>query len=438
MKLTFPELSLIVLIGASGAGKSTFARKHFKSTEILSSDYFRGVVSDNENDQTATKDAFEVLHYILAKRLAAGKLTVIDATNVQPESRKPLLNLAKQFHCFTVAIVFDLPESVCQERNKQRPNRQFGNHVVRNHTRSLKRSLRHLKREGFRFIYQLSSVEEIEAIEMVKQRMRNNCKHEHGAFDIIGDVHGCCDELEKLLQKLGYVAREGNSNLDTWWHFPVYTHPQGRKAIFLGDLVDRGEHILDILKLVRNMLVADSALCILGNHENKLMCKLEGKDVRLNHGLEQTMAEIEAIEAEKRAFVINEIQTFLKSLISHYVLDDGKLVVAHAGLKEELQGRDSGYVRNFALYGETTGEIDEFGFPVRYQWANDYRGKAMVVYGHVPVLEAEWLNNTIDIDTGCVFGGKLTALSYPERELVSVDAAKVYCEPVKPLDTETS
>ena len=169
MQITFPELSLIVLIGASGAGKSTFARKHFKATEILSSDYFRGVVSDDETDQSATKDAFEVLHYILAKRLAAGKLTVIDATNVQPDSRKPLLNLAKKYHCFAVAIVFDLPESVCHERNKQRPDRQFGSHVVRNHTRSLKRSLRNLKQEGFRFIYKLASVEEINAVEVVRQ-----------------------------------------------------------------------------------------------------------------------------------------------------------------------------------------------------------------------------------------------------------------------------
>ena len=427
-----------------GAGKSTFARKHFKPTQILSSDYFRGVVSDDETDQArissifreATKDAFDVLHYITAKRLAAEKLTVIDATNIQPESRKPLINLAKQFHCFAVAIAFDLPESVCQERNKQRPNGQFGSHVVKNHTRSLQRSLRNLKREGFRFIYKLSCVEEIEAVEIATQPMWTNRKHERGSFDIIGDVHGCCDELEQLLEKLGYVATEYNGKSDSFWNFPTYTHPQGRKALFLGDLVDRGERILDTLKLVHNMQEADSALCILGNHENKLIRKLNGKNVKINHGLEQTIAEIEAIEPEQQDLVCHEINIWLKSLISHYVLDDGKLVIAHAGLREELQGRGSGYVRNFALYGETTGEIDRFGFPVRYQWANEYRGKAMVVYGHVPVLEAEWLNNTIDIDTGCVFGGKLTALRYRERELVSVDAAKVYCEPVKPLDTE--
>ncbi|VEP11549.1 Protein serine-threonine phosphatase [Hyella patelloides LEGE 07179] len=438
MKITSPELSLIVLIGASGAGKSTFARQHFKPTEILSSDYFRGLVSDDENDQAATKDAFEVLHYILAKRLAAGKLTVIDATNVQSESRKPLLQLAKQYHCFATAIVFNLPEAVCHERNKQRPNRQFGSHVVRNHIRSLRRSLRNLKREGFRFIYKLSSVEDIEAVEVIRQPMWTNRKQEHGPFDIIGDIHGCCDELEQLLKQLGYVATENNSNSDSWWYFPTYSHPEGRKALFLGDLVDRGDRILDTLKLVHNMLAAGSALCICGNHENKLIRKLNGKNVKINHGLEQTMAEIEAINVEKRDPVTSEIQTFLKSLISHYVLDEGKLVVAHAGLREELQGRGSGYVRSFALYGETTGEIDEFGFPVRYEWAREYRGKAMVVYGHTPVKEAEWLNNTIDIDTGCVFGGKLTALRYPEQELVSVDAAKVYCEPIKPLDAETN
>ena len=438
MKLTFPELSLIVLIGASGAGKSTFAHKHFKSTEILSSDYFRGLVSDDENDQAASKDAFDVLHYIAAKRLAAGKLTVIDATNVQPESRKPLLNLAKKFHCFAVAIVFNLPESLCHERNQHRPNRQFGSHVVRNHTRNLKRSLRNLKREGFRYIYKLSSVEEIEVVEVARQPMWNNRKDEHGPFDIIGDLHGCCDELEQLLGQLGYVATESKSNQDSFWHFPTYIHPQGRKAVFLGDLVDRGPRILDSLKLVHNMLAADSALCILGNHENKLMWKLKGKNVKLNHGLEQTMAEIEAIELPQQEAVTREIQTFLQSLISHYVFDGGKLVVAHAGLREELQGRGSSYVRNFALYGETTGEIDQFGFPVRYEWAAEYRGQARVVYGHTPVLEAQWLNNTIDIDTGCVFGGQLTALLYPEQELVSVKAAKVYYEPVKPLDAETN
>jgi protein phosphatase len=204
MKLTIPELSLVVLIGASGSGKSTFARKHFKRTEMLSSDYCRGLVSDDENDQSATKDAFEVLRFIASKRLAAGRLTVVDATNVQPEARKPLVALAREFHVLPVAVVLNLPERVCQERNRERPDRDFGAHVVRNQTQQLRRSLRNLKREGFRHIYELSSAEEVEAAEVVRQPLWNNLKDEHGPFDIIGDVHGCFDELCALLSNLGY------------------------------------------------------------------------------------------------------------------------------------------------------------------------------------------------------------------------------------------
>lgn len=186
------------------------------------------------------------------------------------------------------------------------------------------------------------------------------------------------------------------------------------------------------------MVDAGTALCVPGNHENKLLRKLRGKNVRVNHGLEQTLTEIEALPDEVREPFTTELQKFLDSLISHYLLDNGRLVVAHAGMKQEMQGRGSGAVREFALYGESTGEIDEFGLPVRYNWAGEYRGEAMVVYGHTPVPEAEWLNNTIDIDTGCVFGGKLTALRYPEKELVSIPAARVYCEPMKPLVQNTA
>lgn len=437
MKITFPDLSLVILMGSSGSGKSTFARKHFAETEILSSDFFRGMVSDDENDQGATKDAFEALHYILEKRLAAGRLTVIDATNVQRHARRPLLALAKKYHCFAVAIALNLPESVCHERNQQRPDRQFGRHVVRNHTRSLKQSLKCLKREGFRFIYTLNSLEEINAVEIERQPLWNNRKQIHGPFDIIGDLHGCCDELELLLQQLGYQAQSTTEAADSFWHFPTYAHPEGRQVIFLGDIIDRGPRILDTVKLVRNMVSAKSALCIMGNHENKLLRKLKGRNVKVSYGLAQTLDEIAGIGEERRDRDTQEIHTFLNSLISHYVLDDGNLVVAHAGLREEFQGRSSGYVRDFALYGETTGETDEFGRRIRYNWAADYRGKAMVVYGHTPVVEAEWLNNTIDIDTGCVYGGKLTALRYPEKETVSIKAIKTYREPSQPLSEAT-
>jgi protein phosphatase len=427
MKLTIPELSLILLIGASGSGKSTFARQHFLPTEVISSDFCRGLVSDDENNQEASKDAFEVLNYIVEKRLARGHLTVVDATNVQPQDRKILLNLARQYHVFPVAIVFNLSEQICFERNQQRSDRNFGIHVVRRHTQNLKRSLGYLKQEGFRYIFKLSSPEEINAVTIERQLLWNNLKHERGAFDIIGDIHGCCTELEQLLEKLGYVKSSSDS---------IYQHPEDRKVIFVGDLVDRGDRIIDTLNLVRKMIQAGTAICVAGNHEDKLLRKLRGKKVKINHGLEQTVAEIEALPEEKREQFITEAIAFLDSLVSHYVLDGGNLVVAHAGMKESMQGRGSGQVRAFALYGETTGEIDEFGLPVRYPWAEEYRGKATVVYGHVPIPEAEWINNTIDIDTGCVFGGKLTALRYPEREIVSISAAKVYYEPIKPFLVE--
>jgi protein phosphatase len=422
MKITIPELSLVVLIGPSGCGKSTFARTHFKPTEVLSSDYCRGLVSDDENDQSATKDAFEVLHFVARKRLAAGRLTVVDATNVQSDSRKPLVALAREFHVLPVALVFNFSERICQDRNRNRPDRDFGPHVIRNQSQQLRRSLRGLEREGFRHIHIFEKPEDIEGLAIERQPLWNNLKHEHGPFDIVGDVHGCFDELMSLMQTIGYQVEQNGSEYRV-------TPPLGRKLVFVGDLVDRGPKIPQVLRLAMSMVAAGTALCVPGNHDMKLMRKLRGKDVQITHGLADTLAQL---EPESEDFK-QQVATFLDKLVSHYVLDDGKLVVAHAGMKEEMQGRGSGAVRSFALFGETTGETDEFGLPVRYNWAADYRGRAIVVYGHTPNVLPEWLNRTINIDTGCVFGGHLTALRYPEKELVSVPALRQYYAPAKPL-----
>src|SRR5208337_4637183 len=432
MQIKIPNLSLVVLIGPSGSGKSTFARRHFKPTEILSSDACRGMVSDNENDQTVTNQAFEVLRFIAGKRLALGRLTVIDATNVQPEARKPLVELARQYHCLPVAIVLDLPEKLCLERNSQRADRDFGPHVVRNQKSQLRRSLRGLHREGFRHVFVLDAPEQVEAASIERVPLWNDKQDEHGPFDIIGDVHGCGEELEALLARLGYVEARLDCD-DPLWGDRTFVHPEGRRAVFLGDLVDRGPRILQAVRLVRNMVVHGSALCVPGNHDLKLVRKLRGKNVQITHGLANTLAEIAALSEGIRAPFERDLADFLDGLVSHYVLDAGKLVVAHAGMKEEMQGRGSGKVRDFALYGETTGETDEFGLPVRFDWASEYQGQAMVVYGHTPVPEPDWLNRTVNIDTGCVFGGKLTALRYPEKEFVSVPASRTYCEPARPF-----
>ena len=422
MNITIPELSLVVLVGPSGSGKSSFARAHFKPTEVISSDFCRGLASDDENAQEATNDAFDILHYIARKRLARGRLTVVDATNVQPEARKPLVELAREFHVLPVAIVLNLGERLCHERNHDRPERQFGPHVVRNQSQQLRRSLRGLEREGFRHVFVLSNPEDVSSVTIVRQPLWNNLKHQHGPFDIIGDVHGCYDELSALLGQLGYQVDGGPAG-------PRVTPPEGRRAVFVGDLVDRGPKIPDVLHLVMNMVQEGTAFCVPGNHDMKLMRKLRGRDVQLTHGLADSLDQLDKQPPEFKQLVVK----FLDDLVSHYVFDDGKLVVAHAGMKEDMQGRGSGKVRDFALYGETTGETDEYGLPVRYNWAAEYRGKAMVVYGHTPVAEPEWLNRTINIDTGCVFGGKLTALRYPERELVSVKAERTYYQSAKPF-----
>ncbi|WP_028802228.1 polynucleotide kinase-phosphatase [Streptomyces sp. 142MFCol3.1] len=416
--LPVTDLSLVVLIGASGSGKSTFARKHFKPTEVISSDFCRGLVADDENDQSASGDAFDVLHYIAGKRLAAGRRTVVDATSVQQESRRQLVELARKHDVLPIAIVLDVPEDVCAARNAARTDRaDMPRRVIQRHIRELRRSLRHLEREGFRKVHVLRGVEEAEGAEVRTEKRFNDLTHLTGPFDIIGDIHGCASELESLLGKLGYV--DG-------------VHPAGRTAVFVGDLVDRGPDTPGVLRRVMSMVGSGNALCVPGNHENKLGRHLRGRKVQHTHGLAET---IEQLAGESDEFVVG-VRAFLDGLVSHYVLDGGRLVVCHAGLPEKYHGRTSGRVRSHALYGDTTGETDEFGLPVRYPWAEDYRGRAAVVYGHTPVPTATWLNNTICLDTGAVFGGKLTALRWPERELVDVPAERVWYEPAKPLATE--
>ncbi len=424
MRIEIPEFALVALIGATSSGKSTFAKKHFLPTEVLSSDFFRGMVSDDENNQKVSREAFDLLFYAANKRLDLMRTTVIDATNVQQTARKQIIDLAREQNVHSVAIVLNLPERDLLARNAARPDRGYPEHVIRKHVSDLRRGLRNLKKEGFRFVYILNSQQEVDEVEIVRTKMWNNRKEEHGPFDIIGDVHGCYDELVMLLGKLGYTEDAESGMI----------HPDGRKAVFLGDLCDRGPKNIEVLRLAMKMVKSGNALAVPGNHDVKLVKYLIGKKVQITHGLDRTIADL---EKEDEAFQ-TEVKEFLDGLVSHYVLDDGKLVVCHAGLKEEYIGRGSMKVRDFCLYGEATGEIDEYGLPVRLNWASDYRGKATVVYGHIPQLEVQAMNGTYCIDTGCVFGGKLTAYRYPERELVDVDALAQYYAPAKPLSPTQS
>jgi protein phosphatase len=426
MKIAIPEFCLVALVGTTGSGKSTFARRHFKSTEVIGSDWARGLVEDDEGSQDATGDAFDVVHYIAEKRLKRRRIAVIDATNVRAEDRAGLVKLARAYHALAVAIVLNPGEDVCHERNLTRPDRQFGAHVIRNQTRSLKRNINRMEKEGFRYVFELRSAKDIDAVEIVRERLWTDRREETGPFDIIGDVHGCADELVELMGQLGYqvelVEHDGVRRAQV-------ATPPGRRAIFVGDLVDRGPRSPDVLRIVMSMVSAGQAFCVPGNHDAKFGRWLNGRNVKPTHGLDGTIAQMEAEPLSFRA----EVKEFVDGLVSHAWLDNGRLVVAHAGIKEDMIGRSSGAVREFCLYGETTGETDEFGLPIRYHWAAEYRGPTAVVYGHTPIPEAEWLNNTLCIDTGCCFGGKLTALRWPEKEMISVPARAQYAEPRRPF-----
>ena len=417
MRIELPDFCLVALVGVSGSGKSTFADRHFRSTEVLGSDFFRAMVSDDANNQDASQAAFDSLYYVAAKRLEDRRLTVIDATNVQGRSRESILRLAKEHNCQTAAIVLDLPLATCISRNDSRGDRDMPASVIKGQHRDLQRSINRLGREGFRHVYVLRTADEVEKAEIVRVPLRSDMRHETGGFDVIGDVHGCYDELCHLLEKLGYLVDRESCRAQP---------PEGRRAVFLGDLCDRGPENVKVLRLVMSMVEENSALCLIGNHDNKLMRWLRGSRVTVSHGIDITIRQMEEAGAKFSEKVLN----FLDGLMSHYVLDEGRLVVAHAGIREKYQGRASGRVRSFCLYGDTTGETDEYGLPVRLNWAENYRGKALVVYGHMAAGTVQRLNNTICLDTGCVFGGRLTALRYPEGEIVDVSAARVYYEPV--------
>jgi protein phosphatase len=415
--------TLIVLVGPSGSGKSTFAQQHFKPTQIVSSDACRAIVADDEADQAATTAAFAVLHCIVEQRLRAGRITVVDATNVQAKARRPLLELAARYHRPCMAILFELPPQVCKECNRQRQDRVVGDFVVDRQCAQAPVSEGVLSHEGFDPVIVLHSAEDADGFGAPAHPSPLMWHDRAGSFDIIGDLHGCCDELLSLLRIMGYKVENPGSLI------PHITAPEGRTAVFVGDFVDRGPDNVRSLLIVMAMVRSGTALAVPGNHDDKLLRALRGAPVKISNGLDHTLQELNAAGEEMQALV----RDFLDGLPSHLVLDGGNLVVAHAGLPQDLHSIDSPRARDVALFGTPTGQRDEYGIKILADWAHAYEGEAVIVWGHLPVAEAVWVGNTIDIDTGCVHGGSLTALRYPERELVSIPAARVYSTPIKPL-----
>ena len=238
-------------------------------------------------------------------------------------------------------------------------------------------------------------------------------------YDVIGDVHGCIDELRELLDQLGYVDTDEGG----------VKHPSGRTLVFVGDLADRGPANMAVWKLALATSESGAAFLAPGNHDNKFARYLMGRNVQLTHGLESTTREYRALPDREQKALSRAILRLVVDGPPYLILDGGKLVVAHAGLEAWMIGKVNKRISSFARYGEQTGELTATGLPVRRDWANDYRGKALIVYGHTPTATPDVCNTTINIDQGCAFGGGLTALRYPEREIVTVAARRVYATP---------
>lgn len=357
-------------------------------------------------------------------RLTAGLVTVVDATSLSRQVLASLVELAAEHDVCAVGVVLgsdtsavegllaagceDVTETLlpacCEAPSEADSSEVVGVSGVTGSTPDAGR---------------------LEGCRIVLQPLPCDAMGDYGPFDIVGDVHGCAAELRDLLRELGYriVQDDQGRAVDA-------VPPVGRTAIFVGDVVNRGPDSVGVLRLVMGMCRSGHARAVQGNHEHQLSMVLRGQQVTLRAGLRETLAEVEEQSQEFR----DEALAWCAGLPSHLVLAGGALVVVHAGLAERFHGRDSVRVTSLALYGEPIREKDEHGLPVRTLWANNYRGDATVVYGHTPTLRAEWLRGTICLDTGCVYGGRLTAVQFPEREIVSVPSRGEWFTLLRPLE----
>ncbi len=341
-------------------------------------------------------------------------MIVADSTALDAGTRRNLLDLAHAHAYPAVAIVFPASLDARRSRNAGRA-RQVPDDVLVTQQAAMDRAVASIGREGWDTVNMLGQGETKPAsVVRLGAEVRSTTAP---PYDIVGDVHGCYDELTELLAKLGWLV-DG----ETW------SHPEGRTLISLGDLADRGPDVPACFRLWIRLHAGGKALFVPGNHDNKLMRYLRGRKVTVSHGLAASIEQLDALPRRERGELQAAILRFIAEAPPYLVLDDGKLIVAHAGIKREMIGKVSKRIQDFTLYGDVTGERTPDGLPVRRDWAAQYRGNAFIVYGHTPVPKPIPFRRTVNIDQGCVFGGRLTAMRYPEMTFEHVRAKRTYYE----------
>jgi predicted kinase len=419
-----PDFCLVVLMGPPAAGKSTFAAKCFRPSEVISLDQLRLMISDDAHDAGSGAAAAGLMYQIIAERLSRRLLTVIDTTGLTPGEHDKFFLIAKQHQADIRFIAFDIHKKICLARNALR-SQPVPEDILIAYAKAMKDAINVCGQDKRYYPFTVfRSVEEVDRAVVERIPLECDARDLTGPFDIVGDIHGCREELEHLLVTLGYEMRPDADIADRL----VWSHPEGRTMIFVGDFTDRGPDSPGVMQIVMNMVDAGTGLAVLGNHDEKFRRQLEGRHIQVGTALQGTLEQFDALPENVRDALFDRMRIFFNQLPVHLWLDHGKLVVAHAGLKEAFHGRVSSEIKSFALFGDVTGEKDKHGYPVRLDWAQDYAGSAVVVHGHVALAATRILNNVFSIDTGCAFGGNLTALRYPEIELVSVPSLANYYE----------
>ncbi|WP_332645527.1 polynucleotide kinase-phosphatase [Lysinibacillus sp. 54212] len=437
MQIHLPHAAIILLIGPSNSGKSHFLQKlveegTISSSEIVSSDAYRILVGDQdfidfngkskresellyEKYSALSTEAFQMMEHVILARAKLNRLTFVDATHLQAKEREKYFKIAKQQHVPVYGIVFDIALDVLVARDGSR-DKPRGVNRVKQQFRKLQDEKRFIKKEPFTRVYTVKD----EPIQIIRHSSPLNIEIGNG-IDIIGDIHGCYDEMMELIQELGYLEVEG-----------LYIHPEGRRLMSVGDIMSRGPKSLETMEFWLKQIEAGLSFMTDSNHGWKIGRWLEGRSVQLAHGDELVQQEFLQYEQMHGAETTNDLKLRLSKMLynapSHYILMEngiGKVVVTHAGIRDRYIGKTSSRIKDFCRYGDIV-EVNENGKPIRADWFLEHKTSELIVWGHDPKINPYKINNTINIDQGVVFGGELTSFRYPEQAFVAIKAHANY------------